>query len=93
MRKMMLYGKQYGDADPQLIEGDVFRMITKVPEFGENPANTPEVTGDAGIKSAPSRHQAYAQVTAQMAEFCIKAKTAKEIMGGKLDLSTGKHSK
>jgi ATP-dependent DNA helicase RecG len=30
MRKMMLYGKKYGDADPQLIEGDVFRMIVKV---------------------------------------------------------------
>jgi len=89
MRKMMLYGKQYGDADPQLIEGDVFRMIVKVPEFSENPANTPEVTEGAGTKSAPSRHQAdaqvtvqvTAQVTAQVAKFCIKAKTAKEIMG------------
>jgi len=33
MRKMMLYGKRYGGADPQLIEGDVFRMILSVPEF------------------------------------------------------------
>lgn len=38
MRKMMLYGKKYGGADPQLIEGDSFRMIISVPEFGENPA-------------------------------------------------------
>ena len=43
MRKMMLYGKKYGGADPQLIEGDVFRMIVTVPEFGENPANTAQV--------------------------------------------------
>lgn len=43
MRKMMLYGKKYGDADPQLIEGDVFRMVVKVPEFGEDPANTAQV--------------------------------------------------
>ncbi len=42
MRKMMLYGKQYGDADPQLIEGDVFRMIVKVPEFSQNPATSSE---------------------------------------------------
>ena len=38
MRKMMLYGKKYGGADPQLIEGANFRMIISVPEFGENPA-------------------------------------------------------
>ncbi len=50
MRKMMLYGKKYGGADPQLIEGDNFRMIISVPEFGENPAKparivpTPQVT-------------------------------------------------
>jgi ATP-dependent DNA helicase RecG len=51
---MMLYGKKYGGSDPQLIEGDIFRMIISIPEFGENPAsikqvgraenNTPEVT-------------------------------------------------
>ena len=27
MRNLMKYGKAYGGADPQLIEGDVFRMI------------------------------------------------------------------
>jgi len=35
MRKMMLYGKKYGGADPQLIEGDIFRMVISVPEFGQ----------------------------------------------------------
>jgi ATP-dependent DNA helicase RecG len=40
MRKMMMYGKKYGGADPQLIEGDVFRMIISVPEFGKKPLNT-----------------------------------------------------
>ncbi len=40
MRKMMMYGKKYGGADPQLIEGDVFRMIISVPEFGEKTSNT-----------------------------------------------------
>lgn len=41
MRKMMLYGKKYGGTDPQLIEGDVFRMLISVPEFGDNPAAIP----------------------------------------------------
>ncbi len=33
MRNMMKYGKIYGGADPELIEGDVFRIVVKVPEF------------------------------------------------------------
>ena len=46
MRKMMRYGKAYGGADPQLIEGDIFRMIVRVPEFNATgkEASTPQVT-------------------------------------------------
>jgi ATP-dependent DNA helicase RecG len=40
MRKMMMYGKKYGGADPQLIEGDVFRMIISVPEFSTKQEET-----------------------------------------------------
>lgn len=40
MRKMMLYGKKYGGKDPQLMEGDLFRMVISVPEFGEKPTGT-----------------------------------------------------
>ena len=29
---MMKYGKAYGGADPELIEGDVFRIIVKYPD-------------------------------------------------------------
>lgn len=64
MRNMMKYGKIYGGADPELIEGDVFRMIIKVPEFsGPIPEIigaaqvAGEVTAQAGPKLAPSRHQ------------------------------------
>ncbi len=39
----MKYGKVYGGADPQLIEGDVFRMIISVPEFGEKQEETAKV--------------------------------------------------
>jgi len=52
MRKMMMYGKKYGGADPQLIEGDVFRMIISVPEFGEKPSNTPG-REPAAVSSGP----------------------------------------
>jgi len=57
---MMRYGKAYGGADPEMIEGDVFRIVVKAPEFsttGEG-AVTPEVTPpylhQVGTKSAPS---------------------------------------
>jgi ATP-dependent DNA helicase RecG len=59
MRKMMRYGKAYGGADPEMIEGDVFRIVVKAPEFsttGEG-AVTPEVTPHIGTKLALSRHQ------------------------------------
>jgi ATP-dependent DNA helicase RecG len=35
MRKMMKYSRAYGGDDPELVEGDVFRMVIRVPEFGE----------------------------------------------------------
>lgn len=39
----MLWAKKYGGQDPQLIEGDNFRMILAVPEFGQNPAKSTKV--------------------------------------------------
>jgi predicted HTH transcriptional regulator len=34
MRNMMKFSRAYGGADPELIEGDVFRIVIKVPESG-----------------------------------------------------------
>jgi len=56
MRKLMKYGKAYGNEDPEMIEGDVFRIIVKVPEFGTAArAATGRITGEEGTKSAPSK--------------------------------------
>ena len=52
MRKLMRYGKAYGGADPQMIEGDIFRIIVKVPEFGQVGEVIGEETGDAAPKQA-----------------------------------------
>ncbi|MEI6640280.1 MAG: transcriptional regulator [Chlorobium sp.] len=43
MPNRMKYGKAYGGADPQLIDGDVFCMIISVPEFGEKQEATAKV--------------------------------------------------
>jgi len=42
MRKLIRYGKAYGGADPEMIEGDIFQIVVKVPEFG--PASDGSVT-------------------------------------------------
>lgn len=57
MRKMMLYGKKYGGADPQLIEGDVFRMVISVPDFAPVAS---------GIKTEPGQGSGWGQDGARM---------------------------
>ena len=65
VRKLMKYGKSYGGSDPELIEGDVFRMIVKYPDsqiYEEapelRPASeapvTPEVTPEVRLLKAIS---------------------------------------
>lgn len=43
MRKLMLYGKTYGGADPEMIEGDIFHIMIPIPEFSANPAKTQKI--------------------------------------------------
>ena len=79
MRKMMRYGKAYGGADPQMIEGDVFRIIVKVPEFGatdevETGAREAQSKGHLGIKSGLSRDQV------QILRNCLTEKAITELM-------------
>jgi ATP-dependent DNA helicase RecG len=50
VRKLIRYGKAYGNADPEMIEGDVFRMLIKVPEYGVANAEVEEL----GTRSGPS---------------------------------------
>jgi ATP-dependent DNA helicase RecG len=72
MRKLMRYGKTYGGADPELIEGDIFRMIIRVPEFGAAAPNGEQTNGDVpsvsqvGTKPEPSQGLSQGQVEAQL---------------------------
>ena len=59
MRNLMKYGKSYGGADPQLIEGDVFRIVVKAPELG--PTGERAIAPGVGTKSGLSRAQIEAQ--------------------------------
>jgi len=61
MRKLMKYGKAYGGADPEMIEGDVFQIIVKAPEFDKaGRAVTPEVADEVELGD-----QSWAQWEAQ----------------------------
>ncbi len=70
-----------------MIEGDVFRMIIKVPEFSENQANIPEIIGEGinsaakqqatpevGTKSALSQHQV------EIVRKCLQDSTLLELI-------------
>lgn len=48
MRRMMKYGKTYGGENPQMIEGDVFRILVKVPEFDAVKKAASKQTGKIG---------------------------------------------
>ena len=76
MRKMMRYGKAYGGADPQLFEGDIFRIIVKAPEFGaagEEPV-TPEVTPEVPPEVTPEVLKMLSVMTGEMTRGEIQDK-------------------
>ncbi|MBW2596459.1 MAG: putative DNA binding domain-containing protein [Deltaproteobacteria bacterium] len=51
MRNMMKYGKAYGGEDPEMIEGDVFRIVVKVPEFGATAPQRVPLKAQSGAQS------------------------------------------
>jgi len=98
MRKMWLYGKKYGGADPQLIEGDIFRMVISVPEFdqstvgGQNNGQGAD-RGQEGVMTEPRRSHDGAvmepspeQMT--ILQSCIDGKSISELLS-----LTGKSSR
>jgi ATP-dependent DNA helicase RecG len=68
MRKLMRYGKAYGGADPELIEGDIFRMIIHVPEFGAIKQDETQANEDV-----PSRNQVGTNLEPSLSQVCPKS--------------------
>lgn len=67
MRKLMRYGKAYGGDDPQMIEGDVFRIIVKVPEFGiSGKVQAGDQETRQGDRSGYSRNKVTGEVTGEV---------------------------
>lgn len=56
MLNLMKYGRRYGGADPQLIEGDIFRIVVAVPEVGAPSVARAVVTVRSHGKPLPNVH-------------------------------------
>jgi len=56
-RKLMKYGKLFGGSDPELIEGDVFRIIVRYPDFEAPQAGQTAVTGQVTGQEKPAGAQ------------------------------------
>ena len=87
IRKLMRYGKIYGGADPEMIEGDIFRITIKVPEFIHPSTLTtqndhvivtengePIVMDQVGTKLGPSQNQI------EVMRNCLTQKGITELM-------------
>jgi len=81
MRKMMKYGKAYGGADPEMIEGDVFRIIVKYPDSA--------VYEEDSAVTAPVEAPVEAQVEAQVSRRILSACTEKPLSSAEIAAALG----
>ena len=49
----MKYGKAYGGSDPELVEGDIFRIIVKCPDFETRQTDPTELRPETEAQSVP----------------------------------------
>lgn len=64
MRNLLKYGKSYGGSDPEMIEGDLFRIVIKVPDGESAMVSKSGATGNAS--PIPVHDKAGEQVSAQV---------------------------
>ena len=51
VRRLMKYGKAYGGSDPELVEGDIFRIIVKCPDFEARQTDPTELRPESEAQS------------------------------------------
>ena len=72
MRKMMKYGKAYGGANPEMIEGDVFRIMVKVPEFGGAENSAIRLSLEAHDEAHDEANISLTEVQQRIVEGCLE---------------------
>ena len=76
MRNMMKYGKAYGGEDPEMIEGDIFRIIVKCPDFEARQTDSTELRPEL---EAQSEAQSGAQSVPILQALCERSLSANEL--------------
>jgi ATP-dependent DNA helicase RecG len=76
MRKLMKYGKIFGGSDPELIEGDVFRIIVKCPDFDTPQRDPTTLRSESGAQSGA---QSKAQSELILQSLCDRPLSANEL--------------
>jgi predicted transcriptional regulator len=76
MRKLMKYSRAYGGSDPELIEGDVFKIMIRVPEFSEKQVMGHENEKPPAEVSGQVSGQVTGQVSGQVEPWVLKALTS-----------------
>lgn len=90
MRNLIKYGKAYGGTDPEMIEGDVFRIIVKGPD-GEPPTDTQEIQEKSSEKMTdPSRLESRleSRLAAKVVIILQDQPSGKAALAGKLGHKT-----
>ncbi|MDO9515657.1 MAG: putative DNA binding domain-containing protein [Syntrophales bacterium] len=80
VRNLMKYGKAYGGSDPELVEGDIFRIIVKCPDFEVRPTVSTKLRPESRPQSrAQSGAQSRAQSGAILQALGEGSLSAKEL--------------
>ena len=77
MRKLMKYGKIYGGADPELIEGDIFKIIIKYPDYTQastqsDNAKSVKAHQEAHDEAHEEAHVALTEVERKILQACLE---------------------
>ena len=81
MRKMMKYGKAYGGADPEMIEGDIFRIIVKCPDFEARQTDSTELRPELEAQSEALSGAQSGPILQALCERSLSANELTEILG------------
>jgi ATP-dependent DNA helicase RecG len=81
MRKMMKYGKAFGGADPELIEGDIFRIIVKCPDFEARQIDSTELRPELEAQSEAQSGAQSGPILQALCERSLSANELTEILG------------
>ena len=78
---MMKYGKAFGGANPEMIEGDIFRIIVKCPDFEARQIDSTELRPELEAQSEAQSGAQSGPILQALCERSLSANELTEILG------------